>query len=44
MYRFRKIENLLDKYHELENQEIYFADVAELNDPMEEFREFQYKT
>ena len=39
MYRFRKIENLLGKREELENQEIYFSDIASLNDPMEGFRE-----
>lgn len=40
MYRFRSIENLLGKYKELENQEIYFAAPDELNDPMEGFKEF----
>lgn len=36
MYRFRKVEYLLDeKYDELKNQEIYFASPEELNDPME---------
>jgi len=39
LYRFRPIENLLSKYNELQNQEIYFADPKELNDPMEGFRE-----
>lgn len=42
MYRFRKIEHLLDK-GELENQEIYFSDIASLNDPMEGFREIYWK-
>ena len=39
VYRFRKIENLLDKFQELEKQSIYFADPEELNDPMEGFRD-----
>ena len=39
-YRFRTIEQLLDKYDELENQEIYFARPDELNDPMEGYRDF----
>lgn len=38
-YRFRPIDALLDRFHELENQEIYFASPAELNDPMEGFRD-----
>lgn len=40
MYRFRKIENLLGEYEELEKQEIYFSDISSLNDPMEGFREY----
>ena len=39
MYRFRPICNLLDGYHELENQEIFFAAPDQLNDPMEGFRD-----
>jgi hypothetical protein len=39
MYRFRTIDNLLDKHNELENQEIYFASIEELNDPMEGYRD-----
>ena len=39
LYRFRSIDALLDKYHELENQTIYFASPDELNDPMEGFRD-----
>ncbi len=42
MYRFRRIENLIGKYKELENQEIYFSDIVSLNDPMEGFREFYW--
>jgi hypothetical protein len=33
IYRFRPAEALLDRFHELERQEIYFAPPAELNDP-----------
>ncbi len=40
MYRFRTTEDLLDAHNELEKQEIYFSDIASLNDPMEGFREF----
>ncbi len=39
MYRFRTIKGLLDKYQELENQEIYFASPEELNDPIEGLRD-----
>jgi hypothetical protein len=39
MYRFRSIDNLIGKYQELENQEIYFATPEQLNDPMEGFRD-----
>ena len=38
LYRFRSVEQVLDKYNELQNQEIYFADPAELNDPIEGLR------
>ena len=41
VYRFRSIEKLL-KYNELENLEIYFSDIASLNDPMEGYREFYW--
>ena len=43
VYRFRSIEALLDKYHELENQTIYFASPDELNDPMEGFRDIVWR-
>ena len=43
LYRFRSIDALLDKYHELENQTIYFASPEELNDPMEGFRDIVWK-
>ena len=35
MYRLRSLYALLDGFHELENQEIYFAPYDELNDPFE---------
>ena len=43
VYRFRSIEALLDKYHELENQTIYFASPEELNDPMEGYRDVVWR-
>lgn len=43
MYRFRAINNLIDGFHELENQEIYFASPEELNDPMEGYRELYWQ-
>jgi hypothetical protein len=42
MYKMRSIDNLLGKNKELENQEIYFADLSKLNDPMEGFLEFHW--
>ena len=39
LYRYRPIEAVLDKFHELENQEIYFSAVEELNDPVEGFKD-----
>lgn len=42
MYGFRKVENILGKYRELENQEIYFSEIDALNDPMEGFRDFYW--
>ncbi|MCJ2116861.1 hypothetical protein MKK65_09815 [Methylobacterium sp. J-001] len=38
LYRFRSLSRLLDS-NELENQEIYFAEPGQLNDPMEGFRD-----
>jgi len=38
-YRYRPIKAVLDEYHELENQEIYFSTTDELNDPMEGFKD-----
>lgn len=43
MYRFRSIKSLIDDFHELENQEIYFASPNELNDPMEGFQDIFWK-
>src|ERR1700693_1293937 len=37
-YRYRPIRAVLDEFHELENQEIYFSTTGELNDPMEGFK------
>ena len=39
IYRFRSIEQVLDRYQELEKQTVYFASPEELNDPMEDVRE-----
>jgi len=38
-FRFRSIRNLLDGFHELENQEIYFSPPRDLNDPVEGFKD-----
>jgi hypothetical protein len=38
LYRFRPLRWLLDE-NELRNQEIYFAETSQLNDPMEGFRD-----
>jgi hypothetical protein len=38
-YRYRPIKAVLDEFRELENQEIYFSTVGELNDPMEGFKD-----
>lgn len=38
-YRYRPISAVLDGFHELENQEIYFSTTDELNDPMEGFKD-----
>ena len=39
LYRFRPIGAVLDKYEELAKQEIYFSPPAELNDPMEGYKD-----
>lgn len=38
-YRYRPIRSVLDGFHELENQDIYFSSTDELNDPMEGFKD-----
>ena len=38
-YRYRPINAVLDEFHELESQEIYFGTADELNDPMEGFKD-----
>lgn len=35
MYRFRSIDSLIERFEELQRQEIYFASPKELNDPLE---------
>jgi hypothetical protein len=42
-YRFRPVSALLDSFHELENQEIYFPTCAELNDPLEGFKDIFWR-
>jgi hypothetical protein len=42
-YRFRPVEALLNKFEELEKQEIYFAPVSELNDPLDGFKNIFWK-
>lgn len=43
LYRFRSINALLDGFNELENQEIYFATMEQLNDPMEGFKDIYWQ-
>lgn len=42
-YRFRSASALLDGFHELERQEIYFSSASELNDPMEGHRDVVWR-
>lgn len=42
MYRFRSLEKLLLECKELEKQEIYFAPLDKLNDPMEGYRKYYW--
>ncbi len=42
-YRFRPIRALLGTFQELERQEIYFSAPAELNDPMEGFKDLYWQ-
>jgi hypothetical protein len=39
LYRFRSIRALVDEFHELENQQIYFSPPSQLNDPLEDFKD-----
>lgn len=41
-YRFRNTKSIFE-HKELENQEIYFASIEELNDPMEGFKNLVFK-
>lgn len=43
MYRFRSLENLIGEFKELEKQEIYFASLSELNDPLERNIQFYWE-
>lgn len=43
IYRFRSTSALLDRFHELENQEIYFASASELNDQLEAFKDLFWR-
>lgn len=43
VYRFRSTDALLDGFHELEKQEIYFASPRELNDPLEGFKDLFWR-
>jgi hypothetical protein len=42
-YRFRKHQDLLGERQELERQQIYFASMHELNDPMEGYRKVVWR-
>jgi hypothetical protein len=39
LYRYRSVKQVLDGFHELERQEIYFCPPADLNDPIEGFKD-----
>ncbi len=43
LFRFRSIHAVLDGFHELENQEIYFSEINELNDPLEGFKNIYWE-
>ncbi len=43
LYRFRSASALLDQFHELDRQEIYFSSASEQNDPMEGYRDIVWK-
>lgn len=42
IYRFRPVRALLEGFHELEKQEVYFAPPSELNDPYDGATEVQW--
>lgn len=41
-YRFRSTGALLDDFHELENEEIYFSPAKDLNDPLEGYMDLSF--
>lgn len=41
-YRFRSANALLDEFHELENEEIYFSPAKDLNDPLEGYMDLSF--
>lgn len=43
VYRFRPTSALLGEFHELQNQEMYFSSLQELNDPLEGFKEIFWR-
>lgn len=43
IYRFRPTDALLDRFHELKSQEIYFASPSELQDPLEGYKDLSWK-
>lgn len=43
LYRYRPAAAVLDGFHELEHQEVYFSPLADLNDPMEGHRDFVWR-
>ena len=42
LYRYRTTKQLLEGFHELEEQEIYFSHPADLNDPIEGFKDLYW--
>jgi len=42
-YRYRSVDALIDKWQELEKQEIYFSALDELNDPTEGFKDMFWR-
>lgn len=43
LYRYRPARAVLDEFHELERQQIYFSPLRDLNDPMEGFRDVVWR-